>query len=180
MAALAFFPGLWLYPAYVYSYNNPYYWRNGSRNSTRLRDDDDDDDDLNGRRRFLVRRQTTTDNSNENGTVEVLPIICLCQQYSECSCDDNSDSEFLTSILPNDTAELQLDESLVRVTDVNGTRSVVLNGTLENGTTAPDEEVTASPTSTPVAGVSAAGRILLENAGWWVMVFIVGWTVWSV
>ncbi len=163
---MAFFPGLWLYSVYAYPYSRPYYYRNSSR----LRDDDDDDD-LNDRR--LAIRQAPA----ENGTVQPLPVLCLCQQYSVCGCDDNSDSEFLNSLLPNGTASPQLNETLVRISDVNGTRTLVINATLPNGTTAPggeDEEgeITAGSTT------SKAARTVLESAGWWVLVAIVSGTVW--
>lgn len=151
-AALGFFAGAWLYSVYTYPYTHPYYWRNGTDPPPQLDDS--------------TRRQTA-----EEDKVQVLPVICLCQQYSVCGCDDGSQNEFLADILPNGTAEPANDNSLVRIADVNGTRSVVINGTLANGTTAPGGES---------SGALSLGRVVLENAGWWVVVSIVGWTVWTV
>lgn len=170
------FPGLWLYSAYGYAYSNPYYYRNGTRGV----DDDDDDNDLVDRRRSIVVRQAPETNpSSANGTVQVLPILCLCQEYSVCGCDDNSDSEFLRALLPNDTATTQLDESLVRISDVNNTRTIVINGTLANGTTAPGG--TEEEEQVEVTGAAGSlRRTVLESMGLWAVVFLVGWTVWSV
>ena len=154
-AALGFFAGAWLHSVFTYPYSHPYYWRNGTDPPPQLDDN--------------TRKQTT-----ENDTVQVLPVICLCQQYSVCGCDDESQNEFLSDILPNGTAEPAKDNSLIRIADVNGTRSVVINGTLANGTTAPDGSDGQS------SGALRLGRVVMESAGWWVVVSIVGWTVWTV
>ncbi|KAI9886761.1 MAG: hypothetical protein M1823_001404 [Watsoniomyces obsoletus] len=165
IAALTFFPGLWLYAVYAYPYSRPYVYRNASR----LRDDDDDD--------LITRSLLIRQSNNPNGTVQILPVLCLCQQYSVCGCDDNTDSEFLNSLLPNGTASPQLNETVVRISDINGTRTLVLNGTLPNGTTAPggddgDEPINAGQRT------SEAARSVLESAGWWVMVAIVSGSIW--
>lgn len=158
--AAAIFPGLWLYSVFSYQYNTPYYYRNVTRPSN------DDDRDL-------FRRQVTSDNGTDTtGTVQVLPVYCLCQEFSVCGCDDNQDTSFLNELLPNGTAQPQLNESLIRISDVNGTRSIVLNGTLPNGTTAPGGENDATS-----AGIRQAA---LENAGWWVAAAVVGATVWMI
>lgn len=165
---LIIFPGPWLYDVHGYRYNEPYYYRN----RTRVLEEEEDDDNLD--KRSLFARQ---DNSSE-GVVERVPVLCLCQDYSVCGCDDNTDQAYLQSILPNDTAQPQLNESLIRISDVNGTRTIVLNGTLPNGTTASggteDPEATATTTS---AGIR---RAVMENGGWWVMGAVVGWMVWTV
>jgi len=61
------------------------------------------------------------------------PVLCLCQQYSDCGCDDNTNSTFMDPILGNGNPN-QFNQSLVRVSKVNGTDTIVLNGTLPNGT----------------------------------------------
>lgn len=137
VAALAIFPGLWLYGVYSYPYSHPYTFVN----------------------------QTLTNATNPNGVNQTLPINCLCQQYSECGCDDNTDSTYLHDLVGNGSYAA-LNQSLVRVSDVNGTRSIVLNGTLPNGTTASGGTDSAAPRQ----GV-------LEYAGYWVMGAIVLYTV---
>ncbi|KAI9719304.1 MAG: hypothetical protein M1812_003634 [Candelaria pacifica] len=110
--------------------------------------------------------------SNANQT---LPITCLCQQYSVCGCDNNNNSTYLDGVLGNGSMAA-LNTSLARVSDVNGTRTLVLNGTLPNGTTASGG---SDPATTTIAVTSAAlKRGIAENAGWWVVGAIVGWTVW--
>lgn len=106
--ALAIMPGLWLYSVYPYHFSNPY--------------------------RFYNRTNTT--DQNPNGTNDTLPVTCLCQEYSPCGCDENDDSNYLNSIVGNGSYAA-LNKSLVTVSQVNGTRNLVLNGTLPNGTTAP-------------------------------------------
>ncbi|KAI9682200.1 MAG: hypothetical protein M1817_000254 [Caeruleum heppii] len=141
LAALSIFPGIWLYSAYAYNYNNPYYFRNASQNAVAQR----------------------------------YPVQCLCQQYSECGCDDNDDDDFLTSILPNGTDTNTLNRTLVAISDVNGTKTIVLNGTLPNGSS----EITAGSTS---SSSSSAGfrQAAFEHVGWWVMVAVVGSSVWLI
>ena len=97
-------------------------------------------------------------------------MTCLCQMYSACGCDNNDNSTYLDSILGNGSASDQ-NSSLVNVANVNGTKKVVLNGTLPNGT----------DNSTNSDGSSTSGAIkdtVIENSGFWVMGAIVGATVW--
>lgn len=67
---------------------------------------------------------TTDPNPSSN---ETLPVVCYCAAYSACGCDDNGNTTFITSLLANGTGMAQIET-------VNGTREVVLNGTLANGT----------------------------------------------
>jgi hypothetical protein len=64
-----------------------------------------------------------------------------------------------------------LNQSLVTVADVNGTSTILLNGTLPNGTTASGGDEDAIQ-STDSAGV----RTLVEASGYWVMIAAVGLT----
>ena len=130
------FPGIWLYGAYAYNYNHPY--------------------------NFYNRTNTT---ASPNGSNQTLPVTCLCDTYSACGCDDNDNSTYLDSILGNGTAASQ-NSSLVHVGDVNGTKTIVLNGTLPNGT-----DTTSSS--------AASQRLLLETSGFWVVGAIVATTVWA-
>lgn len=130
-AAAVIFPGIWLYGAYQYNYNNPYRFRN------------------------------TT--ANENQTV---PVTCLCEQYRACGCDDNDDTAFLSSVV-GDGNYAKFNRSLINVANVNGTRTIVLNGTLPNGT---DPNAKSSS--------SASRSVVLENAGFWVVGAIVGGMLW--
>lgn len=62
-----------------------------------------------------------------------------------------------------------MDDTLVRVAVVNGTKTLIINGTLPNGT---DDSG-----ATSAAGSST--RTLVENSGFWVVGVVVGLTVWA-
>ncbi|KAF2628891.1 hypothetical protein BU25DRAFT_337868 [Macroventuria anomochaeta] len=104
-----------------------------------------------------------TNQNNPNGTNTTLPVTCLCQEYSPCGCDENDNQQYLNDLVGNGSYAA-LNKSLVTVSDVNGTRNLVINGTLSNGTTAPggtDDE-------------SAAINLRIgKYAGYWVMATIV-------
>ncbi|OCL13095.1 hypothetical protein AOQ84DRAFT_226452 [Glonium stellatum] len=137
LAALAIFPGLWLYSVYQYPYTRPYTFVN----------------------------QTITNVTFPNGINQTLPVDCLCQQYSVCGCDDNNNSTYLYDLIGNGSYAA-LNKSLVTVSEVNGSRTIVINGTLPNGTTA------SGGTDSP-----AAKQYALEFAGWWVMGVVVLYSV---
>ncbi|THV50567.1 hypothetical protein BGAL_0145g00140 [Botrytis galanthina] len=143
LGALSIFPGLWLYGAYSYPYHNSYAFRNHSatRNST------------NTTSASIETRQ----DSDTTGVNQSKPVTCLCAAYSECGCDDSGNSTFLDQII-GDGSYAALNKSLVNVADVNGTSTILINGTLPNGTTASG------------GSDSAAGRTIVEGLGWWVMV----------
>lgn len=135
LAALAFFPGLWLFGAYAYALHDGY--------------------------GYYDRR------SGRNGTI---PIVCLCQEYSVCGCDDNNNSTYMNSLFKDkDENGLPRNSSIVTVANVNGTTTIFINGTLPNGTTAPDPNYTSTAT--------ALVPHLLYLSGYWPMVAIVLGTV---
>ncbi|KAJ9210508.1 hypothetical protein DTO166G4_7893 [Paecilomyces variotii] len=120
VAAVAFFPALWLSGVYGYPYVHPYLYFNP--------------------------------HTHRN---ESMPVECLCQQYSECGCDDNNNSTFLHSVLNGTVPQ---NNSVVRLATVNDTEKIFINGTLPNGTTA-------------ASGSSAASTARIEElSGYWVMV----------
>jgi len=103
---------------------------------------------------YSFRNQTANQNQTKN-------VLCLCQQYSDCGCDDNTNSTFLDPIIGNGNPS-QFNQSLVRVANINGTDTIVLNGTLPNGTS------DTSDTSTSAASGKGMG------ASW-----ALGWLVFS-
>lgn len=133
-AALLVFPGIWLWSVYPYYYNRPY--------------------------TFLNR---TVENATD-GLNQTLPVVCLCQEFSVCGCDDNNDSKFFDSLVGNGSYDA-LNKSLVTVSMVNDTRSLVINGTLPNGTTAADPNA------------SAASTRAMQFSGYWVMIALVVYSV---
>ena len=118
--------------------------------------------------------------SEPAGMNESLPVTCLCLEYSACGCDDNDDSTYLDSVLGNGSYA-SLNSTLVNVANVNGTKTIVLNGTLPNGTD--DSTSTTNNTTDPNSisgGVTslAMKQMLLEASGFWVMFAVVAATVW--
>ncbi|KAL5113809.1 hypothetical protein ACEQ8H_008310 [Pleosporales sp. CAS-2024a] len=149
--ALAIMPGLWLYSVYPYYYNTPYTFRNRSANRTNNIDNNND-------RRSLVYLVTRQD---QQGANETLPVVCLCQQYSVCGCDENTDSAYIDDLVGNGSYAA-LNKTLITVSDVNNTKTLVLNGTLPNGTTAPGG-----------TDDSAAGHGIAKYTGYWAMGLVV-------
>lgn len=92
--------------------------------------------------------------SNRN---ESLPVICLCQEYSVCGCDENHNQTYIDALVANATAAAGDGIITSKITDVNGTRTLVINGTLENGTTADGgtEEVSGAAKMAELVGKSA-------------------------
>jgi len=133
LGALAFWPGLWLYGAYSYHYNNPYRFHN------------------------------ETHDPPENQTK---PIICACDPYMPCGCDENGDQAYLNDLIGNGSYS-HLNHTLITVANVNGTETILINGTLPNGTTA------AGGTEDPYSAGTGM-QLLLENAGWWPLLATVG------
>ncbi|GFP56809.1 hypothetical protein ACSS6W_004672 [Trichoderma asperelloides] len=122
-AALAFWPGIWLYGAYLYPYHQPYRFHNES--------------------------------SNRN---ETLNVICGCGTYDVCGCDDNNNTEYFTSLVGNGSYDA-LNKSVVNVAMVNGTNSLLINGSLPNGTTADDPNASSSS--------AASMRTMVQMIGFW-------------
>jgi len=158
--ALAFYPGIWLYGAYSYPYHNPYSFHNRTARANNTNSTTTPSHAL----QFfgLSARQ-------EEGIEQTKNVTCLCAMYQECGCDDNGDTTFLDSIIGDGTYS-SLNLSLVNVADINGTSTIILNGTLPNGTTA----------SGGTDDASAAVRSVVEASGYWVMIALVGMTVYMV
>ncbi|KAF2820561.1 hypothetical protein CC86DRAFT_374254 [Ophiobolus disseminans] len=150
LAIIAIMPGLWLYSVYPYYYTNRYNFYNRTANRTANTN--------NGRRDYvdLMIRQEGNVGANES-----LPVMCLCQENSVCGCDENDDQGYIKDLV-GDGSYAALNKSLVTVSDVNGTRTLVLNGSLPLGTTAP-------------GGVDDAAAALNvgKYAGYWAMGLVV-------
>ncbi len=167
---LAVYPGIWLYGAYAYPYGHPYSFHNrtGRRNSTT---------NTTTPTRDLHFGEIEIRQEDDSGVNETKPVTCLCAEYSVCGCDDNGNSTFLDSIV-GDGDYFKLNQSLVTVADINGTSTIVLNGTLPNGTTAAGGTEDATTSSSDNS--SAAVRSVIEASGYWVMIAIVGLTCFAI
>jgi hypothetical protein len=165
------YPGLWLYGAYAYPYHNPYTFRNRSARSNATSTSTSSaataTPTISRRDIELWIRQSGDDSTGVN---ETKPVTCLCANYAVCGCDDNGNATFLDSLI-GDGSYANLNASLVQVADINGTSTIVLNGTLPNGTTSSGGTEDA---------FSGAIQSMLQFSGYWVMVAMVGATVFLV
>jgi hypothetical protein len=93
-----------------------------------------------------------------SGQNETRRVQCLCAENAECGCDDTDDQSYLNEVA-NDKA----------VSSVRN-NTLYINGTLEEGTTAPG-------TSSSAAGGSLT-QTLLEASGYWPIVAGVAYTMW--
>lgn len=109
-----------------------------------------------------------------NGINETLPVTCLCDLYSECGCDEDDDLSYLDTIIGNGSIA-SLDRTLVNIAPVNETKTIVLNGTLPNGTDTGSASSGGSSESRPANTGQAS---LIEAGGFWVIGVIVAATVW--
>ena len=95
---------------------------------------------------------------------ETKPVVCVCGQYEECSCDDNGDDEYFRSVIGDGSYE-NLNKSIVDVVknDTDGRTYIYIDGSLPNGTTAAGGDEDPS-------GGSDGLTALLRAAGWWPVV----------
>ncbi|KAG5976819.1 hypothetical protein E4U55_007196 [Claviceps digitariae] len=82
---------------------------------------------------------------------ETLPVVCGCAQYEECGCEENQDA--LKELVGNGTYDA-LNKSIINVGDYEGRKTLLINGTLPNGTTAdgPDSHGSGMMSLTETAG----------------------------
>ncbi|KAK9359420.1 glycine-rich protein [Lipomyces starkeyi] len=84
-------------------------------------------------------------------------VTCLCTEYEECGCDENTDSLYIDNLPSN----------ITKTTAVNGTGYLLINGTLENATTA----------SGGSDGYNSSARVLRAQSagltGWAVLVSLI-------
>jgi hypothetical protein len=170
--ALLAYPGWALYGAYGaygYNYHHPYsyYNRTARRNATATRTTSSATatPTVNGKRGVVSLMELVERQAAESGQNETKPITCLCAQYLVCGCDDNGDVSFLNALI-GDGDYNKLNKTLINVADINGTSTIIINGTLPNGTTAPGG----------VDDSAAANIRVISLTGYLVMVVMVGFT----
>lgn len=123
--ALAFWPGVWLYGAYMYPYNHHYRYYN-----------------------------ETSEEEEER------PILCACSREASCGCDEDDNknaTELYDQLIGNGSYEA-LNKSIVDVAEVNGTTTILINGTLPEDTQLPEDGDSSD---------SAAARTMIEAMGYW-------------
>ncbi|KAF4956454.1 hypothetical protein FGADI_3812 [Fusarium gaditjirri] len=136
-AALAFWPGLWLYGAYMYPYSHPYHYHNDTSDEDEERD-----------------------------------VLCGCSRYEYCACDDNNSTQYFDELIGNGSYDA-LNKSIVNVAEVNGTMTILINGTLPNDTALPDENASDN-------GALLRRMTRIEGMGWFTILSLVFFTVFYV
>ncbi|KAI1038961.1 hypothetical protein LB503_007742 [Fusarium chuoi] len=134
-AALAFWPGLWLYGAYMYPYSHPYHYHNDTSDEDEERD-----------------------------------VLCGCSRYEYCACDDNNSTQYFDELIGNGSYDA-LNKSIVNVAEVNGTMTILINGTLPNDTALPDEDASENGALSR-RGIRFEPEIMNRVGGWAIAGFI--------
>ncbi|KAF9776342.1 hypothetical protein IL306_005502 [Fusarium sp. DS 682] len=120
-AALVFWPGVWLYGAYMYPYTHTYSYHNETSDEDEERD-----------------------------------VLCGCSRYEYCACDDNNSTQYFNELIGSGSYKA-LNKSIVNVAEVNGTMTILINGTLPNDTALASDE----------ASNSAPARHMARTLGYW-------------
>lgn len=102
-------------------------------------------------------------------------VTCLCQRYQVCGCDPDDNQTALAQQVTDGKGEgPPVNTSTVRTVQYdNGTTMTYINGSLENGTTAPGGTEPSDESQ-----ISAGVQHFMGYAGYWLMVATVGWGVW--
>ena len=100
-----------------------------------------------------------TANANQTDNV-----ICGCRMYGVCGCDYTNDTAYLESIIGNGSVAA-MNSSLVAVALYEGSQTILIDGSLPNGTTA-------------AGGSDDAGMSLVPLAGYWSIALLVGCMAW--
>ncbi len=117
--------------------------------------------------RWNYRNSTTNEDESK-------PVVCLCEEYSECGCDPNTDPEYQKQLLGDGSYD-NLNKSLITVGDINGTSTIILNGTLPNGTI---EAAEAGDDGD--SGAFGINQAMMKGAGYWALTALVGGAVFFV
>jgi len=63
-----------------------------------------------------------------------VPVTCACAPASACGCDDNGDATYVQQFFTGANGTASNNDSVAQFVPINGTSTVVLNGSLPNGT----------------------------------------------
>jgi hypothetical protein len=114
----------------------------------------------------LMKRQS-------DGVNETKPVDCLCAAYAVCGCDDTGDLTFLADLI-GDGSYAGLNKSVIDVADINGTSTIILNGTLPNGTTVADPNAPDETTSSDSSASTPGAASTLQASGFLALAIAVG------
>jgi hypothetical protein len=91
--------------------------------------------------------------NESSGRNETKDVLCGCGTYDVCGCDDNNNTAYYDSVIGNGSYSA-LNKSVVNVAEVNGSSTILINGSLPNGTTAdgPDSSTSSMATMVELLG----------------------------
>lgn len=111
----------------------------------------------------LHRFHNATTNKNETAKV-----LCGCAKFAVCACDENNSTAFYNQLIGNGSYAA-LNKSVINVGQYRGSKTLFINGTLPNGTTAdgPDESSAAG----------SGGKTLALASSYWPLAVVILATV---
>ncbi|RCI13054.1 hypothetical protein L249_0698 [Ophiocordyceps polyrhachis-furcata BCC 54312] len=81
--------------------------------------------------------------NESSGRNETAKVLCGCHQFEECGCEENNDQAFYDGLIGNGSYAA-LNKSVVDVGEFRGQKTLLINGTLPNGTTVDGPDSAAS------------------------------------
>ena len=114
------------------------------------------------------------DDSNSHRNEMSMPVICLCTRHCVCGCKENHNKTYEKKLIDNSTEMTAGSDKqfLSATSNFNGMKAMVVNGTLDNGTTA-DGGTFVPPSRVPPSLLADGGVVLGRNWG----TFVVGLVV---
>lgn len=88
---------------------------------------------------YRSQNSTLPSNMTEPANGTLVPVVCLCEMYSECGCEEEHDDAYIQGLLKDATSDAG-DKTAAWMVYKPGDPVLVINGTLPNGTTADDQK----------------------------------------
>lgn len=108
----------------------------------------------------IIFRNITRDNATQKES-----LICMCQKYLECGCDDNTNKAYVDDLVGDGSYD-GLDHSVVQTGKWKGKPALFVNGTLANGTTA--------------SSFATGSQSMFSHASWAVVGAALAYSVWLI
>lgn len=96
-------------------------------------------------------------------------MACACDETVECSCEENANTTTVVNELIGNGSINAMNSSVVALGNVNGTETILINGTLPNGTTAAGGTESPDGDDDDDSGTNGSEglKVLLQHAGYW-------------
>ncbi|PFH57698.1 hypothetical protein XA68_14677 [Ophiocordyceps unilateralis] len=90
-----------------------------------------------------------------SGRDESAKVLCGCDEFEVCGCDENDDKAFYDGLIGNGSYDA-LNKSVIDVGEFRGQKTLFINGTLPNGTTADGPDSAGASLSAVFTAVASA------------------------